>query len=808
MGTKTSKFKILITGGAKGFTSSIYKSQAAVRGFNKELDASARMASQLDRGLTSMAGRFTALFGGLSAGLATSALWDAGVAAEKLDKQFIAITGSAAAAKDELDFVRNLADGLGQVFPVVANDFKDISAAAKGTALEGRGVRDIFRGIMEASTALGMSADDTSGALKAISQMISKGSVQAEELRGQLSERLAGSFQLMARAMGVSTQKLNKMLEQGQVAANDALPKLARALHEQYGQAAADASHTAQAAINRFKTAWFDLKVAVAKSGFMDVAVDKINAITAALKDPAVQQAIVNWAKRFFELAEAVFNFVRDHGKLLAQVGATALALGALNRIIFALTGVWRGLNTAMLAMTGMRLVPWLMELRAATIAAAAGTTALSVAFKAFLAVAAIDAVFKIGKLVAVLWDWRQATVELAAAQARAKAQKEWIDPRIADRLAEINQSLGTSYRTMDELFAAQKRGEVAYNDLTGTWVKGAEEMAAAAKKSASEQKQGTGAALAEMKRQYQQYADEVKRIQDEIAGREKSLAEQLRAMGRSGMSDIDAWRDRKKEAQEYEQAAKKAAEAGNFEQAVKLADQAKAAYADLNREVKDGDQVIISRQEALQTAMDGVKRAGELAIATLKQQQDAAAKMMDDLEGKSGMQDLSKGMDESKRKWLKNWQAMRDATMRELDQVEQRIRKITTDRHMTIYVNERVKKALGGMVGLRAGGRLPGYGGGDRIQALLEAGEFVIRKEAVARFGAGFFAALNSLKLPSMPRFAAGGPVGAGAAPAGVVNINLTMPTGNSYQVQSDPMTADKMLRDIARMRRLRSGA
>ena len=47
----------------------------------------------------------------------------------------------------------------------------------------------------------------------------------------------------------------------------------------------------------------------------------------------------------------------------------------------------------------------------------------------------------------------------------------------------------------------------------------------------------------------------------------------------------------------------------------------------------------------------------------------------------------------------------------------------------------------------MATGGKLSGYGGGDRINALLEAGEFVIRKEAVRRYGAGLFQALNAMK-------------------------------------------------------------
>ncbi|MBF0137466.1 MAG: phage tail tape measure protein [Magnetococcales bacterium] len=67
---------------------------------------------------------------------------------------------------------------------------------------------------------------------------------------------------------------------------------------------------------------------------------------------------------------------------------------------------------------------------------------------------------------------------------------------------------------------------------------------------------------------------------------------------------------------------------------------------------------------------------------------------------------------------------------------------------------------AVGGPVGLARGGRLPGFGGGDRVHAMLEAGEFVIRKEAVRRYGLGLLESLNRmrLRLPEMPRFAAGG--------------------------------------------------
>ena len=69
---------------------------------------------------------------------------------------------------------------------------------------------------------------------------MSKGTVQAEELRGQLGERLPGAFNLAAQAMGVTTQELNKMLDNGEVLAIDLLPKLAEVLDERFADAAGE----------------------------------------------------------------------------------------------------------------------------------------------------------------------------------------------------------------------------------------------------------------------------------------------------------------------------------------------------------------------------------------------------------------------------------------------------------------------------------------------------------------------------------------------------------------------------------------
>ncbi len=115
-----------------------------------------------------------------------------------------------------------------------------------------------------------------------------------------------------------------------------------------------------------------------------------------------------------------------------------------------------------------------------------------------------------------------------------------------------------------------------------------------------------------------------------------------------------------------------------------------------------------------------------------------------------------------------------------------------------------------GGLVNhFASGGKLSGYGGGDRIRALLEAGEFVIRKEAVARYGAGMFSALNNLRLPELPKFASGGPVMAGANAGSGENITLhfSFPGEvNQPKGSFSPSDAKSMINILKRQHRLRA--
>lgn len=130
------------------------------------------------------------------------------------------------------------------------------AAALRGTNIEGEKGRVIFSAFSGASAKLGLNAEQQKGIFKALEQMISKGTVQAEELRGQLGDRLPGAFKLFADAAGVSTKELGEMLKKGEVLASDILPKVAAQLNETYNLGTGEKIDTLAAAQNRLKNSW------------------------------------------------------------------------------------------------------------------------------------------------------------------------------------------------------------------------------------------------------------------------------------------------------------------------------------------------------------------------------------------------------------------------------------------------------------------------------------------------------------------------------------------------------------------------
>lgn len=167
---------------------------------------------------------------------------------------------SADVAQQKLDMLRSTADRLGVGYIALANTYKSFTAAAMASNYPIAQAEKIFLSVANAGAKLRLTSDQMSGALLALQQMISKGTVQAEELRGQLGERLPGAFSIAARAMGVTEKELGKMLQKGEVLASDLLPKLATELDKTFGSDSTKRIDNLQSSWSRLTNS-FDLAV-------------------------------------------------------------------------------------------------------------------------------------------------------------------------------------------------------------------------------------------------------------------------------------------------------------------------------------------------------------------------------------------------------------------------------------------------------------------------------------------------------------------------------------------------------------------
>jgi len=190
----------------------------------------------------------------LSLGNALVFVFDKTLAFQRIKTPLSYILGSEGEANNKLAELKNFADEVGVQYFTIANTYRSFTAAARASNFDLDQSEKIFRSVTKASAVLGLSSDELAGSLLAVQQMISKGTVQAEELRGQLSERLPGAFALAAKAMGVTEAELSKLLQTGDVVASDLLPKLATELDKAYGDKAAEGVRGLNAELARLKT--------------------------------------------------------------------------------------------------------------------------------------------------------------------------------------------------------------------------------------------------------------------------------------------------------------------------------------------------------------------------------------------------------------------------------------------------------------------------------------------------------------------------------------------------------------------------
>lgn len=358
-----------------------------------------------------------------------------------------------------------------------------------------------------------------------------------------------------------------------------------------------------------------------------------------------------------------------------------------------------------------------------------------------------------------------------------------------ASKLITLNEELAAKKQQLSEL-TAQRQAIIAGREVL-TEQQTIEARIAAVKRLADQKRRDMDEAVRDMER----YRAAAEAAYARAADIRMSTADRVRELRRRDMSEEAQQADIAAQAQEkLALAAQKAAAARQMAGSGDTSGAEKAAAA-AEALAKQAESLGGSLKNTGQ-AIGIVEQAGKVAEAAAKAVGAANAKALDDTKSrfadfKSALESLSTELDNlERRQRIVKIDADIAAAQTNINAIQAAINSLQ-DKTVTVTVVQRAVEAhsVGGIVGgemprFATGGALPGYGGGDRIHALLEAGEFVMRKEAVRRYGLDAMMAINSMRAP-LPAFAVGGIVmapssaGGGASSGGrdIVDLRLSLP-------------------------------
>lgn len=236
-------------------------------------------------------------------------------------------TGSAEGANRELDYLRRTADRLGIQFGLLAEEYSKFAIATQSSNITANETRKIFTGIAEAARVNRASTSQLSGVFTALTQIVSKGAVQQEELRQQLGDRLPGALQIMADSLGITTAELVKMTEQGLLTERALIP-FAQELQDRFGPGLDEALTSLTASLGRFSNAAFKAFAQFANAGFADAFQDLIDSMIDAMESADFSAFIQSLSSAVSTLI-GVIQFATDNWRVFfaALSGLAALKL-------------------------------------------------------------------------------------------------------------------------------------------------------------------------------------------------------------------------------------------------------------------------------------------------------------------------------------------------------------------------------------------------------------------------------------------------------------------------------------------------
>lgn len=299
------------------------------------------IAGRVRAQLVALASAYVGLYGAISGVNKTIDAFNVKQRAES--RLGVVFKGDEGKVAKELDFLRRTSDRLKLSFADLSDEYSKFAIATQNTNLEGANTRKIFVSVAQAARVYKLDTEQVKGVMTALSQIVSKGSIQMEELRQQLGDRLPGALQILADGMGITVAQLVKLTSEGKVS-SDNLVKFADALDKRVAGQLPRSLDSLSANFGQLSNNVYQAFLRLAEGGFIQEISRLIENVNKELRSPEFQSFVDRASAGLASLTSLVTGLVQNFrlvgavvaGLVGAKIGAWAVDAG---RAFIALRG-------------------------------------------------------------------------------------------------------------------------------------------------------------------------------------------------------------------------------------------------------------------------------------------------------------------------------------------------------------------------------------------------------------------------------------------------------------------------------------
>lgn len=302
-----------------------------------------------------------ALMGGVGLVAFGKAVFTRSTALETLRLQLQGVYKDAETAQKQYDFLIKKSIEYGVNPTQFGKTAARLASGAQVAGFKPEEVNYLTEQVMKLKVALNMNPESLDRTAKAFSDMLSKGTVQMEELKGQLGDHLPGAMALAAKAVGKTVPEMVKMMKAGALDANLFVKAMAIQMDLEYTAVAKKASTSSAFAVSQLQTQ-ISLSAELVGKGFNGAVAEAARGMTAALANPEGKAMLVELGKAMGEFvkwlmkaAKETITWVRQNKDMIKTAAEWAVTLGkvvfawkALTLVIGAPIAIFASMATAM----------------------------------------------------------------------------------------------------------------------------------------------------------------------------------------------------------------------------------------------------------------------------------------------------------------------------------------------------------------------------------------------------------------------------------------------------------------------------